>query len=380
VTPSRRADPVRRCDLAVVGGGIMGCAAARQAASGGMDVVLLERDELGGGASGVNAGTLSLQIKRVALMPYALRGRELWEQAGAAVGYRRTGGWTLAFTGREAALLEQRMALKRAAGAPIEMVSPDRVAAEEPGLSRRVLAASWCPLDGYANSSLTGAYWRARLGEAGVAALEHTPVAAIARRDAGGFRLETPRGAVEATRLLLACGAWMKPAAALLGLDLPVRVRVNTVSVTERGPRLVNAVVGHATGLLTLKQKPNGTVLIGGGWQGRGTPQEGRGEVDPDTLLPNLRLAQYAVPGLAAFRVLRAWTGFEANVPDFYPLAGAAPGVPDAFLLGCVRGGYTIGPCIGRLMGDLILDREPELPLFDPGRSFAPPQAGVAAA
>ena len=92
--------------------------------------------------------------------------------------------------------------------------------------------------------------------------------------------------------------------------------------------------------------------------------------VGADTVLPNLRLAQFAVPGLDRFRVVRPWTGFEANVPDFYPLAGAAPGVPDAFLLGCVRGGYTIGPCIGRLMGDFILGRQPGLPLFDPARSY----------
>jgi glycine/D-amino acid oxidase-like deaminating enzyme len=34
----------------------------------------------------------------------------------------------------------------------------------------------------------------------------------------------------------------------------------------------------------------------------------------------------------------------------------------------CVRGGYTIGPCIGPLVADLILGREPALPLFDPAR------------
>jgi glycine/D-amino acid oxidase-like deaminating enzyme len=45
--------------------------------------------------------------------------------------------------------------------------------------------------------------------------------------------------------------------------------------------------------------------------------------------------------------------------------------VPVAFVLGCVRGGYTIGPYIGQLMGDAILGREPEMPLFDPGRDFA---------
>ena len=144
--------------------------------------------------------------------------------------------------------------------------------------------------------------------------------------------------------------------------------RINTVSVTERGPKLVGSVIGHATGLLTLKQKPNGTVLIGGGWQGTGSPDQGKGRVDPETLLPNLRLAQFAVPGLDRFRLVRSWTGYEANVPDFFPLAGAAPGVDNAFVLGCVRGGYTIGPYMGELMGDLILGREPEMPLFDPAR------------
>lgn len=350
-------------DLIVVGGGIMGSAAAIRAARGGMRVVLLEGGDVGGGASGVNAGTLSLQIKRVKLMPYALAGHALWEQAGDRVGYRASGGFTLAFTDREAELLHERMTLKREAGAPIEMVSPDFVLDREPGLNRNIVAASWCAADGYANSSLTGAYYRALLRESGVDVRERTPVSAI-ERTASGFTA----GPVSGRRILLACGSGLEPAMATLGVHIPVRVRVNTVSVTERAPKLIGTVIGHATGLLTMKQKANGTVLIGGGWQGRRDPVTGKGEVSPETLIPNLRLAQYAVPGLASLRVVRSWTGFEANVADFYPLAGPLPGVPDAYVLGCVRGGYTIGPYIGRLMGDLISGREPERPLFDPAR------------
>ena len=363
-------------DLAVIGGGILGSAAACRAAAGGMRTIVVEQQTLGSGASGVNAGTLSLQIKRVKLMPYAIKGHELWEQAGERVGFHKTGGITLAFNQREAELLHERMTLKREAGAPIELITPARVAELEPNLSRKVVAASWCAEDGYANASLTGAYYRTLLESAGIDIRERTPVTAI-DRSVGAFELATPAGPIRATRLLLACGAWLKSAGAMLGLDLPVRARVNTVSVTERGPALVGTVIGHATGLLTLKQKPNGSVLIGGGWQGSGSPDEGRGSVDPATLLPNLRLALFAVPGLDRFRVVRSWTGFEANVPDFYPLAGAAPGIDNAFLLGCVRGGYTIGPYIGALMGDLILGREPELPLFDPGRFAAATSAAA---
>ena len=60
-------------DIACIGGGIMGCASALQMAEGGIKPIVLDQGDLGQGASGVNAGTLSLQIKRVKLMPYALR-------------------------------------------------------------------------------------------------------------------------------------------------------------------------------------------------------------------------------------------------------------------------------------------------------------------
>ncbi len=354
-------------DLVVVGGGIMGCAAALRAAEGGMRVVLIEQAALGSGASGVNTGTLSLQIKRVKLMPYALKGYAWWKTAGDAVGFHCVGGLTLAFSAHEAELLTERMLQKRDAGAPIEIISANAVGDREPALSRRVVAASYCSADGYANSSRTGVYFRHLLTEAAVKTHEHTPVTNIVPAQ-GGYAITTPTGTLRARRLLLAAGGWTPALAAKLGYAPPIRVRVNTVSVTEPMPHLVDTVIGHVTGLLTLKQKENGTVVIGGGWQGRGTPAEGRGEVIADTLLINLRLGQFVLPPLGEARIVRAWTGFEANVPDFYPLAGAIPGVDNAYILACVRGGYTIGPYMGRLMGDLILDHEPELPLFDPAR------------
>lgn len=356
-------------DMAVIGGGIMGCAAALRLTEGGMRTIVLDQGDLGLGASGVNAGTLSLQIKRVRLMPYALAGHREWEKMGDAVGFKKPGGYTLAFTHREAAMLQERQTLKAQAGAPIRFVPVGELKTAEPNLASSIVAASYCPEDGYANSSLTGQYYRRRLSAAHIDVRERCPATTISQTS-GGFRIETPQEPVNSARLLIAAGGWIKPLAGQLGVDLPIDVRVNTASVTERTRPLFSAVIGHATGLLTMKQKTNGTVLIGGGWQGRGTPKTGRGTVTMETVIPNLALAQFALPALGQARVTRCWTGFEANVPDFYPLAGQLPGIADAFVLGCVRGGFTIGPYIGRLMGDFILGRETELPLFDPGRNF----------
>jgi sarcosine oxidase subunit beta len=357
-------------DIACIGGGIMGCASALQMAQGGIKPIVLDQGDLGQGASGVNAGTLSLQIKRVKLMPYAIRGHQEWESMGDAVGFKKTGGYTLAFTDREAELLEERMRLKCDAGAPIEFVSNRVLNQAEPNLADRIVAASFCAEDGYANSSLTGQFYRARLKQQSVQYREGFKVLGIETCN-DGYEIRSANTTVIARKLLFSAGAWLKPLAALMDVELPVQARINTVSVTERLPMLTRSVIGHATGLLTMKQKANGTLLIGGGWQGRGTPEQGRGQVDADSLRSNLALARHVLPAIENARIARSWTGFEANVPDFYPLAGKLPGYEDVFILGCVRGGYTIGPYIGKLMGDYILERTTELPLFDPGRDFS---------
>ena len=354
-------------DAVVVGGGVMGAAAAVRLAEGGMRVAVCEARQLGMGASGVNAGTLSMQTKRVPLIPYAVRGYELWKRAGDAVGFKETGSITLAYSASEAEGLARRMTARRNAGAPIEFITPAAARSFEPRLRDGLVAASYCAADGYANASLTGTYYRGLLRATGADVRELAPVLKIVP-DERGVSVHTTAGELRAKRALLATGAWAKRMAEELEIPLPIRLRVNTVSVTEPIAPLIRVVIAHASGMLTLKQSDNGTVVVGGAWQGRGAPDDWLGDIDPETLIANLRLAQYVLPELATARLVRAWTGFEAQTPDSVPLAGLLPGTSNVFVLCCVRSGYTIGPYIGGLMGDLMLGREPELPLFDPAR------------
>ena len=48
--------------------------------------------------------------------------------------------------------------------------------------------------------------------------------------------------------------------------------------------------VGIASGLLSLKQFPHGTVVIGGGWQGRGDRVANTSETVSDSVIGNVRL------------------------------------------------------------------------------------------
>ena len=363
-------------DVAIVGGGISGCTTALHLARGGMRVALLERGSLCREASGVNGGTLSIQIKRASLVPYAMRSWELWrttpEWLGAEVGFTVQGGLTLAFTPDEAHMLETRMGERKAAGAPIEFVDPRRAREIEPGLSENAVSVAYCPMDAHANPLLTGFAYRAALLGAGGAIRENAPVSGI-DRDGDGFAVRVRDSVLRAGRVVLAGGVWLGRMLRWFGLDVPVACGAHMVSVTERMRPILGTVIGVAEGTLTLKQRSNGTVLIGGGWEGVGDTDHGGVGVIPANLVGNLRLAHHAIPALAEARVLRSWIGLDANVPDFVPLVGPVPGAAGAFVVGCVRGGYTIGPLIGRLLAQLILGRQPEMPLFDPARFVAEP-------
>ena len=349
----------------------MGCTTALHLAEAGMRVAVLDRRGLCSSASGVNAGTLSLQNKRVGLIPYALRSLDLWEtmaeRSGVDVGYRRIGGLSNAFTEEEAEAMRTHMEEKRQAGAPIEIVDAARARELEPSLSSHVVLASYCPFDGFANSALTGLAYRKMLLQARVDVREGFEVTALAR-DGEGFSVTGKGATLRARRLVMAGGAWLGTLTRNLGASLPVRVRINQVAVTERCPATITRVLVHALGLLTLKQSTNGTVLIGGGWQGSGTLDEGRTDIVMENLIGNLRLAQHTIPALAKTRLVRTWHGFEGFVADYMPLAGELNELPNAFVVGCTRGGFTIGPYVGKLLAEHILGKETELPLFDPNR------------
>jgi sarcosine oxidase, subunit beta len=362
-------------DIGVVGGGILGATVALFCARAGMRTVLFERGSLCREASGVNAGTLTMQMTRVALIPYALKAHAMWATArdwlGHDVGVVVCDGLSLAFTEREAELLSHRAEKRREAGAPIRLISGQEALRIEPGLTDRVVLAGHCEVDGYANAYLTGVAYRRALLEAGVELREMMPVAGLEVTGAG-FAIRAEGHTAGCRRIVLAGGVWIEPMLRWLGIDLPIRVLVNQLAVTERMPPVVRTVLGIASGLLSLKQYGHGTVVIGGGWQGRGDRERGGAEIVPESLIGNLRLACHAIPALKDARLVRAWAGLEAETADALPAAGPIPGVENAFVCGSVHSGYTSGPYIARLLADRILGREPELPLFPIDRLLAP--------
>ena len=369
-------------DIAIVGGGIIGSSTALFLARGGMKVALLERGGLCLAASGRNAGTLTLLYAKGPLLPLVIGGTGMWADApswlGAGVDHHHAPGIEVAFTEKEAAVLEHDMTLRRDAGVPLELIGGDRAREIEPGLSRRVLLAAHCAQDGYAASNLVGGHIRTALTEAGATVRDGMAVTGI-RREEGGFAIDQGGTTVRARRILLAANIWVKEMLGWLGMpDLPIRARVAQVIVSERTARAINAVV-RVVGQISLKQTNNGMFLIGSG-AGFGffdDPDAPDGLLKPENVRHKLGVAAHAVPALANARLLRTWHGIEGYAQDNLPLIGPVPGVAGAYAMACLRSGWTIGPYGGKLMAEILLGKRPESDLFHPafavGRTMGAP-------
>jgi D-hydroxyproline dehydrogenase subunit beta len=108
-----------RFDLAVIGAGIIGLAAALAAARRGLRVIVIDRDAQANGASVRNFGFVTVSgQERGSMWARARRSREVWREVAAAAGISiiHTGLWMTARRRESVAALEAFMATEMAEG------------------------------------------------------------------------------------------------------------------------------------------------------------------------------------------------------------------------------------------------------------------------
>lgn len=350
------------CDLIVIGGGVTGLSAALHAAREGARVTLLERGWLNAEASGGNAGSLHLQLLswdfgtkavgggglQLQTLPLQQESIALWgdleRDLKADFEMETTGGLMVAETPDQIPFLERKAASEATVGIHTEVIGPERLRQIAPGISKRMVAAAWCPGEGKINPLAASRALMRAARDAGARMEEQTPVTGIAR-DGPGYAVETPRGTLTAPRLLIAAGGWGAQLGAMLGASVPVKGAPLQMVVTERTAPVLPCLVAHADRHLTMKQTHAGTILIGGAWTAETGPG-GQGRVLPDSLEGNLWVAARTVPAVGGLRVLRSWAAMNIDI-DGAPLIGPLPGHPGVTLVATANG-YTLGPLMGR--------------------------------
>jgi len=378
-------------DVAIIGGGLLGCALAFHLARAGVETMMLERGELNREASGTNAGSLHIQLLRPPGMDEtwfehfrplvrlhaesASAWRRLEREAEIDAGLRMHGGLLVAETSDQLRMLEHKVALERAEGLDTELISGAEARAMCPLLSESVIGADYCADDGAANSLLVAPALAGRAAERGARIATHHEVLRIDVAGSRDFVLATPGGPIRARRVVVAAGPWTGRVAEMVGVHLPIGPNVLSMNVTEAQPPELKLLIQHAGHRLTLKQTRSGTYIIGGGWPGEYVTSDNRKLTSFDSLAGNMWVAVSVVPRLARLRVIRTWAGLGSNTPDWQPIIGECPQVPGFHVLFAGLG-FTLGLVCAQMMADLLSERTAAGSALD---AFAPSRYAGAA-
>ena len=366
-------------EVVVVGAGIVGLTTALRLAQAGRDVLVIDRSEPFREGSGANAGTLALQNKPLELLPFYREGIEEWKrlrrELDGDIGHVQAGGLRVASTDADVETLMESARAQADLGVETEWLTGNSLRSRAPWLGPGIRCATYCRDDGFASPLLASRALLRAVESTGVRILRNV---ALVEREVlpGGFRVETTAGHIACESVVIATGPWTDKVARLFGIRLPVDSRVIMLSVTGRLPRFMNdLVVTHVAGRFTLKQFPNGTCILGGGFRGRGDIETGTKEVECDQLLENLRFQCHVVPRLKDASLVRTWPGFVGFPFDGAPAVGPYPSVPGLVVAISTGAGFTLGPAVGRLAAESVLSGT--LPqrarAYDPARFMGQP-------
>ncbi|MEE9597253.1 MAG: FAD-binding oxidoreductase [Acidiferrobacterales bacterium] len=224
--PSPESEPLaenRSADVAVIGAGFTGCAAALRLAQASIGVCVLEAEDIGYGASGRNVGLVNAGLWVEPQKIEAELGQEnaqrlndmlmrapdvvfdLIEKHSIACEATRAGTLYCAHARREFRKLERRAEQLIAAGAPIKLLSPDE-AREKTGSD----AFHGALLDPRAGTIQPLSYVRGlakAASRAGAKLYTHSRVNALTH-DGEQWRVVTNQGSVSAKSVILATNAY----------------------------------------------------------------------------------------------------------------------------------------------------------------------------
>jgi glycine oxidase len=351
-----------RADLIVVGGGVIGLAAAWRAAEAGLTVILLDAGELGGQSSRAAAGILGPLAESSADEPFtallwaALQRFPSWVDALRA---RQPIDPELALDGivrlvapEEADALRSSLAWRQRYDPAVAVVDP-----EVPDFAYGI----WSPHEGQIYGPR---YLRALAGAAraaGVSIRIGVPALGFQTKADRITGVRTPAGTVTGAWTLVAAGVWtdhvLEPLHVNLGV-FPVRGQV----MAARAPSRPFAPVRFgAHGYVA--PKANGLVIIGATEDQAGFDSR----VTVAGLEGLLARARRLAPDLMTLPWERAWAGLRPATADGRPVIGPVPGCDGLYV---AAGHYRNGLLLSALTADLVLHDIAGTPLpsgVDPG-------------
>jgi glycine/D-amino acid oxidase-like deaminating enzyme len=403
-------------EVVVVGGGIMGAATAYELARRGRAVVLLEKGRIAGEQSGRNWGWVRQQARDEDELPLMQASIARWatleSELGADFEWTQAGNLAIATDPARIRFFEGWVEVARSAGLDTRLLGESEIREHLPGLAGTWLGAMYTPSDGHAEPYLATRAVATGAIRSGAIVVEDCAVDRILVEGGRVTGVETERGVVRASTVVVAAGVWSAPLLRAVGIDLPVRIVRTSVARTHPVAPLSRMGVGYHP-VVSFRQRRNGVLYVAaGGWSdyditldsfshlrkflpnyianrqmirvhvGRPLVADIGTRLRRRDLAWRLRQARVLSPDASADKVRtsvaaflrlfpdvtievdRAWAGYTDTPPDAIPVIDALPSPSGLVLATAFAGhGFGMGPIVGRLVAEAIADGTPSMSL-----------------
>lgn len=408
----------KQADVVVIGGGIAGSAIAYHLAKRDAKVVLLEKGEIGDEQSGRAWGFVRQQGRSPREIPLMMECNKMWqslsEELNADIEWVQGGNLAVAYDDERIRQLEEWCKVGQEYGLDVKMLTGQQVHDMIPQASGTFAGGMFTESDGHAEPiKATTALARAAQ-ENGADIVTRCAVEDIETSNGQVTGVVTENGVVRAPVVVCAAGAWSPKVARMIGLYLPFRVVRATVTETTATDPITP--VGFWAPGLSFRQRPNGSLYVASSarsdydvdlesfrdirlfmpnflknrqhfkinvgkelvqdilrympWSpARKHPFAHTVGVEPEpnqrTVTTTMRRFHKLFPSLESVGVQRIWAGRIDATADAVPVMGEV-GRPKGFIFatGFSGHGFAMGPIVGKVISELILDGKPSLDLY----------------
>ena len=364
-------------DVVVVGGGVIGCFIAYELSKAGLEVVVVEKGQVGAEASSAAAGLLvplhmaeeeralfELHLASTKMFPTFVP--ELEEETGVSVEYIPSGILRVALNEEEeTARLSQFQKLGETFGMAITRLDAAELHSLEPELAPAVCGGIFSHDEAYINNGRLVFALARGASVRNVRFLEGCLATGVKRTNGRFSALQTNEGEISAGHLVIATGAWSRVFCEALDMTIPVAPARGQMLAVTTIQRLLQRPINSSNGALV--PRADGSVHVGAtvehvGFDKRNTPE---------AIADLLERGTAIVPALSDGRVERMWSGFRPFCEDGLPVIG---GLPRWENVSVATGHFTMGitgsPITAKIIKELIVDGhwDQSMEIFSPTR------------